>query len=156
MANNAVFPPFNIFVDFVKEMSRVKNDPSFMYNGDVTHSIEKQPSNTFKGRVNTKKTTVCQQTDTWTFKECKPEAPVFVIHKGPGVSISDSRVFRLKPIEEEGRYYEEMDSVLNIAPEHTDNQTVRNMLRVKTAEVDNILLRFMWIHCQHLLIEHQH
>lgn len=38
MANNAVFPPFNIFVDFVKEMIRVKNDPSFMYNGDMTHS----------------------------------------------------------------------------------------------------------------------
>lgn len=43
-------------------MSRVKNDPSFMYN-EVTHSVEKQPSNTFKGRVNTKKTTVCQQTE---------------------------------------------------------------------------------------------
>lgn len=64
MVNNAVFPPFNIFVDFVKEMIRVKNDHSFMYNGDMTHSVEKQPSNSFKGSVNTKKTTVCQLIDT--------------------------------------------------------------------------------------------
>lgn len=55
--NNAVFPPFNIFVDFGKGMSKVKNDPSFMYYVDVTHIIEKQPLNTFKGKVNTKKTT---------------------------------------------------------------------------------------------------
>lgn len=73
-----------------------------MYNGDVTHSVEKQPSNTFKRRVNTKKTTVCQQTDTGNFKEFKSEVPVCVIHKGPGVkhSVSDCRVFKLKPIEE--------------------------------------------------------
>lgn len=82
----------------------MKNDPSLMYNADVTHtdSVEKQPSNTFKGRVNNKKTTVCQQTDTWNFKECKPEAPVCVIHKGPGVKhgVNDCRVFSLKLIEE--------------------------------------------------------
>lgn len=100
--NNAVFPPFNICVDFVREISRVKNDPSFMYNSDVTHGVEKQPSNTFKGTVNAKKTIMCQQTDTWNYKECKPEAQVCAIHKDPGVkhSVSDYRVFRLMPIEE--------------------------------------------------------
>lgn len=76
-------------------MSRVGTDPSFMINGDVTHSVEKQPSNTFKGRVNTKKTTVCQQTNTWNFKQCKPETLVCVIHKGPRVKngVSDCRLF---------------------------------------------------------------
>lgn len=56
----------------------------------------------------------------------------------------------------EGRYYENMESVSDVALGHTEKQTVSKILSVKTAEVDIILPRFMWIHCQHLLIEHPH
>ena len=34
-SHSAVFPPFSVFVDFIKEMSKVKSDPSFIYNNDV-------------------------------------------------------------------------------------------------------------------------
>ena len=34
--NGQCFPPFQFFVSFVKEMSRVKNDPSFSYSETVT------------------------------------------------------------------------------------------------------------------------
>ena len=49
-SHSTVFPPFSVFVDFIKEMSKVKNDPSFIYNNDVSHNIEKQPTSTFRGK----------------------------------------------------------------------------------------------------------
>ena len=66
-SHSAIFPPFSVFVDFIKEMSKVKNDPSFIYNNDVSHNIEKQPTSTFRGKVSTKKTTVLQQTEAGLF-----------------------------------------------------------------------------------------
>lgn len=56
----------------------------------------------------------------------------------------------------EGRYNENMDYVSDVAPEHTEKQTVKKILSVKTAESDIILPRFMWIHFQLLQIEHPH
>lgn len=49
-----VFLFFGVFVDFMKEMSRVKNDLSFVYYIDVNYN-EKQFMNVLRGRVNMKK-----------------------------------------------------------------------------------------------------
>eukprot|EP00105_Crassostrea_gigas_P029236 XP_011451108.1 PREDICTED: uncharacterized protein LOC105344894 [Crassostrea gigas] len=99
LEHQTVFPPFGVFVDFMKEMSRVKNDPSFAYHTDANHN-EKQPMNVPRGRVNTKKTTVYQPTGSGNLNE--PKLDVCIIHTGPGVkhSVNNCRVFKAKPIEE--------------------------------------------------------
>ncbi|XP_052694839.1 uncharacterized protein LOC128173163 [Crassostrea angulata] len=99
LEHQTVFPPFGVFVDFMKEMSRVKNDPSFAYHTDANHN-EKQPMNVPRGRVNTKKTTVYQPTGSGNLSE--PKLDVCIIHTGPGVkhSVNNCRVFKAKPIEE--------------------------------------------------------
>lgn len=36
--HDAVFPPFEVFVDFIKDISKVKNDPGFNYEQDANNT----------------------------------------------------------------------------------------------------------------------
>lgn len=41
--HDAVFPPFEVFVDFIKDISKVKNDPGFNYEQDA-NSTDRFPA----------------------------------------------------------------------------------------------------------------
>lgn len=93
--HDAVFPPFEVFVDFIKDISKVKNDPGFNYEPDTNSTdrfpAPKQTSYT-KNRVNVRKTGIDM---TVPLEHC-------IIHKTKH-SLDDCRGFRSKSLEERKR-----------------------------------------------------
>jgi hypothetical protein len=85
------FPPFSFFVDFVAEMSRVKNDPSFIYMNNSSSTTETRNTKT---KVFARKTEVSSQ-----YKEIdSPTALNCAIH-GTSHRLSKCREFISKPLE---------------------------------------------------------
>ena len=85
------FPPFSFFVDFVAEMSRVKNDPSFIYMNNSSSNTETRNTKT---KVFARKTEVSSQ-----YKEIdSPTALNCAIH-GTSHRLSKCREFISKPFE---------------------------------------------------------
>lgn len=98
---NVTFPPFSVFVEFMREISRVPNDPSFQYDG-LQPSTEKSPFAWTKNfQVMTKKTISLQKVQEEPDKECP-------LHHTEH-SLNDCRAFRAKPIEERRRFVKEND-----------------------------------------------
>ncbi len=83
------FPPFSVLVDFIREMSKVKNDPSFLYENTQPPA---QPSP--KRMVSNKKTDVVPDTD-----NSGPEVMKCPIHRARH-SLSLCRTFKTKSYEE--------------------------------------------------------
>lgn len=87
---NVTFPPFSVFVEFMREISRVRNDPSFQYDG-LQPSTEKSPFARSKNfQVMTKKTISLQKVQEEPDKECP-------LHHTEH-SLNDCRAFKAKPI----------------------------------------------------------
>ena len=85
------FPPFSCFVNFVAEMSRVKNDPSFIYTNNSSSTIETRNTKT---KVVARKTEVSSQ-----YKEIdSPTAFNCAIH-GKSHRVSKCREFISKSLE---------------------------------------------------------
>ncbi|XP_048747853.2 uncharacterized protein LOC125660050 [Ostrea edulis] len=96
--HSAIFPPFSEFLDFIQEMSYIKNDPGLNY--DNNNNMEKHPTSTSRNRVNVK------MSDTNT--NVKPVKTVFqhprcIIHANSKHDLNDCKAFRLKPLEERRR-----------------------------------------------------
>ncbi|XP_055995796.1 uncharacterized protein LOC130046821 [Ostrea edulis] len=91
----AIFPPFSVFVDFIKDISKVKNEPGFNYELDTNNNdrfaASKQTSSA-RNRVSVKKTGV---EVTVPIEHC-------IIHKTKH-TLDDCRGFRSKSLEERKR-----------------------------------------------------
>ncbi|XP_071085479.1 uncharacterized protein [Haliotis cracherodii] len=93
------FPPFAIFVEFVQESSKVRNDPSFVYESGQSVSLQKEKpyltQKTIKPAISSRKTEVQQSQ-----KENSTEEVVLCpLHKTKH-SLNECKAFREKPIEE--------------------------------------------------------
>lgn len=100
---HVTFPPFSVLVEFMREISRsrVRNDPSFQYDG-LQPSTEKSPfARTKNVQKMTKKTISLQKFQEEPDKECP-------LHHTEH-SLNDCRAFRAKPIEERRRFVKEND-----------------------------------------------
>ncbi|XP_061166266.1 uncharacterized protein LOC133175165 [Saccostrea echinata] len=95
--HSAVFPPFSEFLDFIQEISYIKNDPGLNY--DSNNNMEK-PLSISRNRVNVKITD--------TNSNIKPIKTVFqhpkcILHPSSKHDLNECKAFRLKPIEERRR-----------------------------------------------------
>ncbi|KAL5020692.1 hypothetical protein ScPMuIL_002224, partial [Solemya velum] len=87
-ANDCSYPPFDIFANFLHNIARLKNDPSFMYEVNTTQS-----SKTFTSKnVSTSRSTVVKVEKT----DISPTCPVH----GTNHSLNMCRSFRKKSINE--------------------------------------------------------
>ena len=59
--HNVIFPPFKVFAEFIREMGRVKNDPSFRYDTQESRQPQKKPDYAVKPAVTARKTDVKKQ-----------------------------------------------------------------------------------------------
>lgn len=92
--NRVTFPPFDELVAFMQEMSRIKNDPSFIY--DVNNNVEKpsstNPSTHNRLKVNVRKTEATKGNTDSVFK-C-------ILHTNSKHTLNECKAFRAKSIEE--------------------------------------------------------
>lgn len=125
---NVTFPPFSVFVKFMRENSIVQNDLSFQYDG-LQPSTEKSPfARTKNFQVMTKKTISLQQVQEKPDKECP-------LHNTEH-SLNDCRAFRAKPIEERRRVVKENDICFKCC-ESTKHARKTCRTEVKCAECDS-------------------
>lgn len=106
------FPPFTIFADFIREMSRVKNDPGFNYDipcgsQEKKDRISKPPLS--RPFVTARKTEVGQSSE---FVEIGPDK-FCPLHKSTKHSLNRCRGFRAKSIEERRKILKENNICFN-------------------------------------------
>ncbi|XP_078311581.1 uncharacterized protein LOC144618784 [Crassostrea virginica] len=93
--NGQCFPPFQFFVSFVKEMSRVKNDPSFSYSEIVSQQAKTARSPTYPVKTRIPSATTLKT-------DVKPDSggkgAVCAIH-GTSHRLSECRAFEAKSLE---------------------------------------------------------
>lgn len=88
---NVTFPTFLVFVEFMREISNVRNDRSFQYDG-IKPSTEKSPfARTKKFQVMTKKSIFLHKVQEEPVKEC--------LYHQTEHSLNDCRASKAKPIE---------------------------------------------------------
>ena len=87
--HNVSFPPFSVFVEFVRDISRVKNDPSFQYETSAYVPTEKVTHRTKNINVASKETVI----------DTDPNIVECPIHHTRH-SLNQCRVFRSKSLEE--------------------------------------------------------
>ncbi|XP_076113586.1 uncharacterized protein LOC143081749 [Mytilus galloprovincialis] len=91
------FPPFTEFSAFIREMSKIKNDPGFIFGSKVTpNTKDSTPRFTPQtySKVNVHKTAVEQQTE-----DSSQQQNLCILHKTKH-TLNECRAFRAKPIEE--------------------------------------------------------
>ncbi|XP_076074970.1 uncharacterized protein LOC143045968 [Mytilus galloprovincialis] len=91
------FPPFTEFSAFIREISKTKNDPGFIFGSKVTpNTKDATPRFTPQtySKVNVHKTAVEQQTE-----DSSQQQDLCILHKTKHTLI-ECRAFRAKPIEE--------------------------------------------------------
>ncbi|XP_071100525.1 uncharacterized protein [Haliotis cracherodii] len=93
------FPPFAIFVEFVQESSKVRNDPSFVYESGQSVSLQKEKpyltQKTIKPAISSRKTEVQQSQK----ENSTEEVALCPLHKTKH-SLNECKAFREKTIEE--------------------------------------------------------
>ncbi|XP_071122109.1 uncharacterized protein [Mytilus edulis] len=91
------FPPFTEFSAFIREISKIKNDPGFIFGSKVTPntkgSTPRFTPQTYS-KVNVHKTAVEQQTE-----DSSQQQNLCILHKTKH-TLNECRAFRAKPIEE--------------------------------------------------------
>ncbi|XP_060074446.1 uncharacterized protein LOC132554162 [Ylistrum balloti] len=89
------FPPFSCFTEFVREMSKVKNDPGFVYDSQTN-----APQFHKKGKPNVSamKTDVMTMEETASQSKCGSKIEYCHLHNAQGHSLSTCRSFRSKPL----------------------------------------------------------
>ncbi|XP_055998870.1 uncharacterized protein LOC130047575 [Ostrea edulis] len=97
--NDVSFPPFSVFVEFMRDISRVKNDPSFQYGGIQSSTEKPFVSKTKNFHVTAKKTISQQEVHEEPDKECP-------LHRTKQ-PLNDCRVFRNKSLEERRKFVKE-------------------------------------------------
>ncbi|XP_056000356.1 uncharacterized protein LOC130048119 [Ostrea edulis] len=97
--HDVIFPPFSYFVEFMEDISRMKNDPGFMYTSESSTDSSKpkerveQKNTQVKHWISTKKTEIKQNS------ENAKSTIVCPLHK-TNHSLNDCRGFRNKSLEE--------------------------------------------------------
>ncbi|KAK3099229.1 hypothetical protein FSP39_001287 [Pinctada imbricata] len=95
--HHVVFPPFSEFLQFVKEMARIKNNPSFMYDSQQTSVPPYRPRTQNVQQIAAKKTT----TD-------EPELPIKIVscpyHESSNHTLNQCRAFRSMTIEKRRQF----------------------------------------------------
>ena len=84
------FPPFTFFVKFIRELSQIKNDPSFAYDQTIqTKKVFNNDKPAFRTAISVRKTEISSDLDLQ--KQC-------LIHK-TGHSLNQCRAFKSKPLQ---------------------------------------------------------
>lgn len=108
--NNVSYPPFTFLVQFLQEMSRIRNDPGFQY--DVQSKPKSKEHVTFipfSGSSNRERVSVRTNKTEFVSKQGKELSQVCLIHlnsKTPH-SLQDCRVFRSKKLADRKRLLKE-------------------------------------------------
>lgn len=112
LRHNIPFPPFEVFVDFIKEQATIRNDPSFRFTtqADVVPKADKTPwRSTRQKEISVHKTDVCNKahlaTDKHEIRTDNSER-LCPIHKRPHL-LQKCRAFREKPLEERKAFLKE-------------------------------------------------
>ncbi|XP_061170947.1 uncharacterized protein LOC133180435 [Saccostrea echinata] len=91
--HHVVFPPFHVFANFIREQSRIKNNPSFAYTDRNLH-MQKHSDKTLK--ISSRKTAVSRQPQILRNSGKENQCP---LHK-TNHSLEQCRAFRTKPFDE--------------------------------------------------------
>ena len=95
--HNIVYPPFHVFVNFIREQSRIKNNPSFTY---TDKNLNSQKPGDKKEKIASKKTDVSrQQTNSGKENQCP-------LHKS-NHSLEQCKTFRTKSFDERRKILKE-------------------------------------------------
>ncbi|XP_068238309.1 uncharacterized protein [Palaemon carinicauda] len=102
--HDVAFPPFKEFTSFIREMSRIKNDPGLDLESNVTSSakgtlLRSVPQ--FNTKINVRKTAVDQKPES-----SREEKNVCILHKTKHL-LNECRGFRMKSIEERKKLLKE-------------------------------------------------
>ena len=102
MTNNVTFPPFTCLVEFIRDISKIKNDPGFIYSSSEGSAPPSMP--TIKSRnvrhITTKKTELKHQESEVTQVSTCP------LHK-TNHSLNDCRGFKEKSYEDRRKFLRE-------------------------------------------------
>ncbi|XP_048755537.2 uncharacterized protein LOC125666410 [Ostrea edulis] len=93
--NRQCFPPFKFFVDFVKEMSRVRNDPSFSYSETGNPPMKYVRSTTLASKIQIPTAATAKREIS---SDSKDKTPMCAIH-GTSHRLSECRAFQAKSME---------------------------------------------------------
>ena len=91
--HNVSFPPFTFFVNFIKDMSAVRNDPAFAYHSSSAPTQRKE-------RTASTPTIISRKSDVSDHRENKKRCP---IHKA-GHTLNECKGFMMQPIEERKKF----------------------------------------------------
>ncbi|XP_071158970.1 uncharacterized protein [Mytilus edulis] len=92
------YPPFSFFINFIRDMCQIRNDPAFSYSNSSTSSNTKRSSNP----VLTRKVEVSAQSNT-RVHDSNNRCP---IHKA-GHTLSECRGFQKRPFQDRQRFLRE-------------------------------------------------
>ncbi|XP_068209384.1 uncharacterized protein [Palaemon carinicauda] len=102
--HDVAFPPFKEFTSFIREMSRIKNDPGLDLESNVTSSAKGTLPRSvpqFNTKINVRKTAVDQKPES-----SREEKNVCILHKTKHL-LNECRGFRMKSIEERKKLLKE-------------------------------------------------
>jgi len=99
--HSVTFPPFSIFAEFIREISKVRNDPGFAYEQSVPYRKEHMPQKPFvaKSSISVKKTEVSQAEEVSRNDLCP-------VHNSTR-SLNQCRGFRAKPLQQRKKFLSE-------------------------------------------------
>ena len=104
--NHVSFPPFEVFVDFVSQQAKIRNDPSFNFTGqvDAPPKADKTPGGPSRQKeISVHKTDLSPTENAVTAGDSARQCP---IHKKPHL-LRKCRAFRAKPLEERKAFLKE-------------------------------------------------
>lgn len=111
LEHQVAFPPFSVFVAFLHQQARIRNDPSFILTGQTDSGKTEKPLRkpTWIKEVSVHKTEVspsaCSDQVRYRKKQDEPDK-ICPIHRKPH-SLQRCRAFRMKPIEERRNFLKE-------------------------------------------------
>lgn len=104
--HNVAFPPFKCFVEFIRETSRVKNNPSFLYETTSCNTSSRPMSKNFvKSHENWNRPGIAAKKTLFKPKENSKASREIIcpLHKTYH-SLNDCRAFRTKPLDERRKF----------------------------------------------------
>ena len=138
------YPPFVEFVSFIRQISKTKNHPGFMYDLETTTNTKTLGKQQFptKGRVSVNKTTSYQHDQSQRNDGNLNSLDRCIIHQTKH-SLDECRGFRAKSVEERKNYGRKTIFATSVAlPIHIKAETVVSQYHARNVVANNILQRF--------------
>ncbi|XP_060126117.1 uncharacterized protein LOC132591490 isoform X1 [Zootoca vivipara] len=99
--HNVPYPPFSVFVDFVNQQAKMRNDPSFDFSlsSVISHGLNKPPISVHKINVDSPDSPFRSASSSLTEARIKDPDKQCPLHRKPH-PLQNCRTFREKPLEE--------------------------------------------------------